>query len=81
VQLKNKEIIENTSRDELETRIQNALETAFDYSQFDGDHHKAWAIDQMVRALTGESYEAWVANFEFDEETQDKYEWGTGIAP
>ena len=28
-----------------------ALEIAKDFGQTDGDHHKAWAIDQMVRAL------------------------------
>ena len=35
-----------------ERRIANALEIAFRWSQIDGEHHKAWAIDQMVRALT-----------------------------
>lgn len=25
-----------------------------------GEHHKDWAIDQMVRALTGPGYEGWV---------------------
>lgn len=34
-------------------RIKHALEIAFRYSQIDGAHHKDWAIDQMVRALTG----------------------------
>lgn len=34
-------------------RIQKALNCAFQYSQFDGNHHKAWAIDQIVRALLG----------------------------
>ena len=31
---------------------QKALEIAVRYGQIDGDHHKAWVIDQMVRALT-----------------------------
>jgi len=35
------------------TRIKNALEFAVKYGGIDGDHHKAWVIDQMVRALTG----------------------------
>ena len=38
--------------DDLQTRIDNALEHAAN-GQVDGDHHKAWVIDQMVRALTG----------------------------
>jgi len=35
-----------------EQRIALALAIAYDYGQVDGDHHKAWVIDQMVRALT-----------------------------
>ena len=33
-------------------RITKALSIARD-DVYDGDHHKMWAIDQMVRALTG----------------------------
>jgi hypothetical protein len=33
--------------------IAKALQIAFQSSQVDGDHHKAWVLDQMVRALTG----------------------------
>lgn len=36
-----------------EERIAKALAIAVAYGGVDGDHHKAWAIDQMVRALTG----------------------------
>lgn len=34
-------------------RIKAALDIAINYGGIDGDHHKAWVIDQMVRALTG----------------------------
>lgn len=37
----------------LVDRIEGALFLAWQYAQVDGAHHKAWAIDQMVRALTG----------------------------
>lgn len=33
-------------------RIAKALNIASDNGQTDGAHHKAWVIDQMVRALT-----------------------------
>lgn len=33
-------------------RIEKALEIARRHGQVDGAHHKMWAIDQMVRALT-----------------------------
>lgn len=36
-----------------EARIAKALEFASEYAYIDGDHHKMWVIDQMVRALTG----------------------------
>lgn len=34
-------------------RITKALDYAGQYGQIDGAHHKAWVIDQVVRALTG----------------------------
>lgn len=37
-------------------RIRRALFCA-DYGTIDGEHHKQWVIDQMVRALTGCPYE------------------------
>lgn len=36
--------------------IDGALAVAARYSGIDGAHHKAWVIDQMVRALTGCPY-------------------------
>ena len=48
------------SYSQLEEAIYLALDTAQQYGQIDGAHHKAWVIDQMVRALTGIDYEEWV---------------------
>lgn len=36
-----------------EQKIKDALEIAVRSGQCNGAHHKAWAIDQMVRVLTG----------------------------
>lgn len=36
-----------------EARIAKALEIAAENGMYDGDRHKQWVIDQMVRALTG----------------------------
>jgi hypothetical protein len=60
-----------------------ALEIASTYGQVEGDHHKAWVIDQMVRALTGESYELWVQIYQMptDPDALFENEWETGIAP
>jgi hypothetical protein len=35
------------------SRIDAALDMAVSYGGIDGDHHKRWVIDQMVRVLTG----------------------------
>ncbi len=43
-------------------RIERALGYAHRFGQIDGDHHKAWVIDQMVRALTGCPVETRQAN-------------------
>jgi hypothetical protein len=58
-----------------------ALDVAFRYAGFDGGHHKQWVIDQMVRALTGDKYEEWVAKFKAGEDGPDTYGWDEGIAP
>lgn len=62
-------------------RISDALAIARAYGQDDGSHHKAWVIDQMVRALTGDEYKAWVATFCAGEDGPESYEWDEGIAP
>ncbi len=36
----------------MDDRVCKALEVASEYGSIDGDHHKMWVIDQMVRCLT-----------------------------
>ena len=63
-------------------RIAVALETAVRWSQFDGSHHKAWAIDQMVRALCpGDEYDKFIARACDGEDGPDTYSWDEGIPP
>lgn len=61
--------------------IDRALEFALRYGGIDGDHHKAWVIDQMVRALTGEHYEQWVRDAKAGEDGPETYGWDEGIPP
>ena len=58
-----------------------ALSVLFTLSGFDGDHHKTYAIDQAVRALTGENYPAFVADWCKDGDTPGVYEWDEGVPP
>jgi len=60
---------------------QAALEVAQRHGGTDGGHHKAWVIDQMVRALTGDGYDQFVTDTCAGEEGPDSYFWGVGIAP
>ncbi|MGM0215442.1 WDGH domain-containing protein [Enterococcus sp. AZ109] len=69
------------STNKSEKRIDKALDIAFEWSRIDGDHHKMWAIDQMVRELTGENYEEWVSTYESGDNGEKEYEWDAGIAP
>lgn len=66
---------------ELEEEREKVLDLIFEYSQIDGDHHKTWVIDQIVRMLTKDKYNEWVKNYVYDEETGDVYSWDKGIAP
>lgn len=64
-----------------EERVKAALAIAEDYGGIDGAHHKAWVIDQMVRALTGPDYENWVAAYIAGEDGPNTYNWDCGVAP
>lgn len=57
--------------------IDAACEIAYRHGGSDGAHHKAWVIDQMVRALLGAGYDAWVTAATNDG-TED---WDVGVAP
>ena len=59
----------------------NVLGLIFEYGQTDGEHHKAWVIDQIVRIITENDYDKWVQHYEYDEETDEDYFWDVGIAP
>ena len=65
----------------LEERINNAIMIALRYGDIDGAHHKSWVIDQMVRALAGEDYDAIIANACDGEDGESTYSWDVGIAP
>jgi hypothetical protein len=61
--------------------VKEALGFAESYGGIDGEHHKTWVIDQMVRALTGKRYATWVAEMKDGEDGPNTYEWNEGIAP
>ena len=58
-------------------KIEKAIDIAYQYGQIDGEHHKIWTIDQMVRQLLGNEYDGFVKEYEEGGE----YSWNTGIAP
>lgn len=62
-------------------KIYSALEIAAAYGGADGEHHKNWVIDQMIRILAGERYEDFVKDTCSGEDGPDTYRWDVGIAP
>ena len=48
------------------------------YGQIDGEHHKQWLIDQMLRASLENMYDDWVKKMNSDEDYEP---WDVGIAP
>lgn len=80
---------------ELAARIRTALYYAGN-ATYDGEHHKMWAVDQMVRALTGcqivaksaetadgrvYSYEGQGGSPEYEAFRESNPDWDEGIAP
>ena len=80
---KDKEAIETllTAYEKEKEKNNNVLGLIFEYGQTDGEHHKAWVIDQIVRIITENNYDKWVQHYEYDEETDEDYFWDIGIAP
>jgi hypothetical protein len=61
--------------------IDAAIELAVLYGGIDGEHHKTWVIDQMVRILAGSRYEQIVEDACRGEDGPNTYAWPEGIAP
>jgi len=66
-----------------EEKVKEALDFIMQYGNFDGDHHKMWVIDQLVRLFTGDkkSYNAWVRKVKRGEDGPNTYDWDVGIPP
>ena len=64
-----------------EERCTKAVDLAFKYGQIDGDHHKLWVIDQMLRALLGDKYDHTVEWYCEGEDGPDTYTWDVGTPP
>ena len=61
----------------LQSRITAATALVDRYGMTAGEHHQQWLIDQILRALLGEGYDAWVAAYN----KPGYVTWDTGIAP
>jgi hypothetical protein len=62
----------------MENRIDQACHLIYNYGGIDGDHHKQWILDQVLKILLGpEDYDLWLENYEGG----GQYEWDKGIAP
>lgn len=61
-------------------RIDEALDLVMSYGGIDGEHHKQWVLDQVVRILA-DDYDAWVTEAKAGEDGPETYEWDVGIPP
>ncbi len=64
-----------------EKRIEKALDLIIKYGGIDGDHHKAWVLDQVTRALSGTGYRKLVKDACAGDDGPNTYSWEVGIAP
>lgn len=75
------ETIYNIANLSVEERNWRAINIALRFGSIDGEHHKTWVIDQMVRILAGDKYNAIVAAACSGEDSSNTYTWECGIAP
>lgn len=67
----------------LRARVTSAMVVAERFGGIDGDHHKTWVIDQMMRALLDDRYDDWRRAYEAatDESGELMGSWPEGIPP
>lgn len=68
----------------LELAIGKALDLIEEGACVEGEHHKAWYFDQVVRALHGSDehgYRVWVEAYNLGAEVHGCAPWDEGIAP
>lgn len=66
------------TRDELVERLMKVAEIIYECGGIDGNHHKQWVLDRVLRAaLDEQGYLHWVAMYEDDGE----HIWDVGVAP
>lgn len=58
-----------------------AIDLAIRYGQIDGAHHKTWVIDQVLRLLLGNKYEATIKASNAGDDGPETYTWDTGTPP
>lgn len=64
--------------------IEDALALIVQYGSIEGDHHKQWVLDQVVRTLLDHNdaaYRKWVELFNDGEGGPETYRWDTGVEP
>jgi hypothetical protein len=57
---------------------QQVIDLILDYGMTDGGHHKQWVLTEILKILMGDAYDAWLEDYNSDEEYSD---WDEGIAP
>jgi hypothetical protein len=66
---------------EPQERIDVAAGIALRYGGIDGEHHKTWVIDQILRVLLGDDYDRTVKESCDGEEGPETYTWDVGVPP
>lgn len=66
------------------TNLKNEiLDFISQWGGIDGNHHKQWVLDQLIRLCceSESEYQEWVEKYEDGDDGPETYEWNEGIAP
>jgi hypothetical protein len=65
----------------LNNKITEVIELCLDYGALNGSHYKMWIIDQIIRILSGDKYDALIKSYCKGEDGPNNYSWYTGVKP
>ncbi len=70
--------VEGSLMSDAQNKLDRIETMILSYGEIDGAHHKMWVLDQVMRIVWGDEYDAKMADFNSDPGYDN---WDTGIAP
>lgn len=67
-----------TETESLQRRINDAIGLALGFGMIEGESHKMWVIDQVIRVLADDNYVSLIEDYSLGDNGPSTHQWDTG---